>query len=172
MEIWKDVVGFEGVYEVSNMGQVRNISPSANHRYGSGNILKPIRNKSSGYLTVCLKRNGVSKWCYIHHLVCQAFHGPKPSPKAQCRHGDGDKNNNTEGNLCWGTRSENEQDKARHGTSNAGSRHGMSKLTEAQAQDIKSRLSKGEKQAHLARQFGVTKSCIWSIAAGKSWSHV
>ena len=129
MEDWKPVVGYEGLYEVSSLGRVRRLDtmvempPSRRHPDGwvrtvRGGVLRPgrfMRTSNTHYLSVALCREGRQRSFGVHILVCAAFHGPKPFPKAEVRHLDGDGTNNVTDNLCWGTRSENMQDIIRHG---------------------------------------------------------
>ena len=122
-EQWKPVVGYEGLYEVSDHGRVRSLDKevkSAVCRKGSrirrGKILQPVRTPK-GYLTAALYRNGKAsrKRQYVHRLVLEAFTGPCPEGM-ECRHIDGDSQNNNHSNLQWSTHKENCQDKIDHGT--------------------------------------------------------
>ncbi len=111
-EIWKDVIGFEGLYQVSNLGRVKSLDRKVNSRYGinriiSGKILKKLIN-TKGYLYVDLKRKCKGKKHLIHRLVAQAFI-PNPENKPQVNHIDGNKQNNCVSNLEWNTISENQQ---------------------------------------------------------------
>ena len=126
MEEWKPVVGYEGLYEVSSLGRVRRLDtvvempPSRRHPDGwartvRGGVLRPGGNARTPYLSVALCREGRQKTFGVHNLVCEAFHGPKPFPKAEVRHLDGEGANNVLDNLCWGTHSENVRDTIRHG---------------------------------------------------------
>ena len=96
-EIWKDIEGYEGLYKVSNLGKVLNLS--------NNKIIK-LHDNGCGYLNVSLK----GKTCYIHRLVAQAFI-PNPENKPTVNHIDKNKNNNTVDNLEWATYSEQEQHK-------------------------------------------------------------
>lgn len=110
---------------------------------------------------------------YVHQLVCETFHGPRPFPEAQVRHLNGMNTDNRAANLVWGTRAENEADKIRHGTRNQGERQGLSKLTEQQVREIRERYTAGGVfQRGLAAEFGVTQSCIWAIVTRKTWIHI
>lgn len=171
MEIWKPVLNWETFYEVSSLGRVRNIAPAANNRYGDGNVLQNNANIKNGYLSVHLKRAGQKAQKYVHILVCEAFHGPRP-PGMQCRHLNGDKADCTKDNVAWGTRSQNEKDKAAHGTSNRGSRHGLSKLTELQVRAIRVDLAAGMSQRAISLHYGVCQQTISDIATGKRWAHL
>jgi hypothetical protein len=123
-EIWRPVVGFEELYEVSDHGNVRSVDrwvasaptvrrPVPRIRHFPGRALKPHRN-SKGYLLVPLSRNGVSKSFRIHRLVLIAFVGDCPEGQEGC-HLDGNPANNHLSNLRWGTASDNTRDKIRHG---------------------------------------------------------
>lgn len=90
-EIWKDVVGYEGLYQVSNMGRVRSF------KRGKVRVLKPNTNKR-GYLHVVLSKNNSLKTLRIHRLVAQAFL-PNPNNLPQVNHKDEDKTNNIVTNL-------------------------------------------------------------------------
>ena len=110
-EIWKDVRGYEGEYQVSNMGRVM----SLNYRHtGKEKILKP-RNNGRGYLFVNLHANGKHKRYFVHRLVLSTFNPCPDSESLQVNHIDEDKTNNNVDNLEWCTRSYN----INHGTRNA-----------------------------------------------------
>lgn len=168
IEIWKDALGFEGLYEVSDLGRVKRIAPSRNGQKG-GNILHPRPAKTSGYLQVCLSHDGRNKWFYLHVLVCTTFQGPRPAPDLQCCHDDGVRSNCRNDNLRWDTRKANEADRIRHGTHNRGERHGLSKLTDLEAREIKEKLTRGRSQRSLAKEYGVSTTCIADIQHGRRW---
>lgn len=111
-EEWRPVVGFEGLYEVSDQGRVR----SAPRPKTRGGLLRPGGHRS-GHLHVVLSRAGRVCTRQVHRLVLEAFTGPCPEGQ-ECRHLNGDPADNRHVNLCWGTRSENVQDMIRHGTHN------------------------------------------------------
>ena len=117
-EEWRPVLGWEGLYEVSDQGRVRSVDRIVRNRPGvtltiRGQVLKP-RVSKGGYLVVWLYNDGARREQPTSRLVCAAWHGPCP-PDMECRHLDDDKTNNTPENLCWGTRSENTYDKIRNG---------------------------------------------------------
>ena len=104
IEIWKPVKEFEGLYEVSNLGQVR----SLNYKRTKGTkILKLVIDKD-GYLRVNLYKNGKQYNKKVHRLVTAAFI-PNPEGKTEVNHIDGNKTNNRVENLEWVTHSENIQ---------------------------------------------------------------
>lgn len=96
-EIWRDVPNYEGLYQVSNTGKVRNAR--------SGRVLKPHR-QGSGYLQTMLSKDGSRSHPLVHRIVASAFI-PNPEQKPQINHKNGDKSDNRSENLEWCTMSEN-----------------------------------------------------------------
>jgi hypothetical protein len=124
-ERWLPVPGFPG-YEVSNRGQIR--SNIASSRWGAAPRILRGGHNGDGYRTLTLRAaDGHRVSCYVHHLVAEAFIGPRPED-AVVRHFDGNSDNNAASNLSYGTPSENSADQVRHGTHNKASkthcRHG------------------------------------------------
>ena len=109
-EEWRDVVGYEGLYQVSSEGRVKSLERKVKHwcggeRIQKERILKPgVRSK--GYLFVFLCAGGKSRMFSVHRLVCQAFH-ENPDNKPQVNHINEDKTDNRAINLEWCTRREN-----------------------------------------------------------------
>lgn len=122
-EEWRPVFGYEGLYEVSDLGRVRSLprevdnsglGPGRKYTY-PGKTLKPSRMKI-GYQSVTLSYKGQKKPSYVHRLVCEAFQGPPRDGKTQVCHYDGDRHNNSNSNLRWDSPKGNMQDAKRHGT--------------------------------------------------------
>lgn len=120
LEIWKPIRGYEGLYEISNLGRVKSLSRVTPHngRTYPTKILKPHVN-TKHYLDVDLCRNGVQKRHRIHRLVAEAFI-PNPNNKPQVNHIDCDKNNNCVDNLEWCDNSENQIHAFKHGLNHRG----------------------------------------------------
>lgn len=117
-EIWKPVKGYEGVYSVSNWGNVRSedrISKQGKTpRFWKWRTLKPSY-IGAGYAYYDLCFEGTRKGRHGHILVAEAFIGPRPEGMEVC-HNDGNPSNNHVDNLRYGTRSENARDAVKHGT--------------------------------------------------------
>jgi hypothetical protein len=113
-EIWKDVSGYEGLYQVSNLGRVKSVPRCDKVTYTSGTVWYRNRkgriihqnNHLNGYKLVNLCKDGTSKTYFVHRLVANAFL-PNPSSLPQVNHKDGDKDNNSIENLEWCTCKEN-----------------------------------------------------------------
>ena len=113
MEIWKDIKGYEGIYQVSNMGRVKSLDRLDNKgRKTHGHILK-VKHDGGGYCQVALSKNGKQIYPKVHRLVALHFI-PNVDNKPQINHKDEDKENNAADNLEWVTSKEN----ANYGTRN------------------------------------------------------
>ena len=121
-EVWKNVVGYEGLYQVSNLGNVR----SVDRNIFNGKTLAKKRGKTmksyvvrNGYVSTRLSKNGEVKNCLVHRLVAMAFI-PNPNNLPQVNHKDENKQNNHVDNLEWCDRLYNNNygtAKARHSAS-------------------------------------------------------
>lgn len=96
IEIWKDIKGYEGLYQVSNLGRVKSLG---NNKRRKEKILKQVED-GGGYLFVLLCKNGKGKMFKVHRLVAQAF-TPNPNNYPQVNHKDENKQNNCVWNLEW-----------------------------------------------------------------------
>jgi len=107
MEVWKEIPGFEGMYAVSNLGNVKSLykcPPNATNRCWPEAPLK--KHVWLGYEVVWLRRPGVSKKCRVHRLVAAAFLEPDPE-RPYVNHKDKNRLNNAVSNLEWNTHAEN-----------------------------------------------------------------
>ena len=154
-EVWKAIPGYEGRYEVSDQGRVRN----------GIKILTPC-NVSTGYKAVSLGKNN-SK--LIHRLVAAAFIGQAPLGKNLVLHGNGNRSDNRLSNLRYGNHKDNSTDAKLHGTQAKGERQHAAKLTVEQVLYIRAIDKTG---AELAKKFGVTAACVSAIIKRKNWRHV
>lgn len=97
-ETWKDIKGYEGIYQVSNLGKVRSFSRKYANYGNEAKILKGLNNK--GYLRVSLSKNGKCKMFSIHRLVAETFI-PNPNNYSCVNHKDENPLNNNVKNLEW-----------------------------------------------------------------------
>ena len=167
LEVWRDVVGYEGLYKVSTKGRVK--------RLQSNHVLKPRVVSKWGYLSVSLSKKGKVKQFLVHRLVLETFVGPCPEGH-QCRHfPDNDPTNNDVRNLQWGTPKENHKDKVAHGTNYVprGEDNYNAKLTEGKVRKIRRMYATGKYiQRKLGEMFGVKELSIYSIVNHKAWKHI
>lgn len=159
-EEWRAVVGYEGVYEVSDLGRVRSRA--------SGHVLSPTRDKD-GYPVINLYGPEARRTWAVHRLVASAFHGDRRNPvHREVAHLDGDRTNARADNLKWCSKVENHSHMRAHGTAPVGSRNGRAKLTLAQVREIKA--AKGTRiNGELGRKYGVHKDTIGLIRRGRIW---
>ena len=98
MEIWKDIEGYEGLYQVSNMGRIKSLG---NDKTRKEKILS-LKPKKKGYIMVTLYKNSKREYKYVHRLVAENFL-PNPNDLPEVNHKDENKENNTVYNLEWCT---------------------------------------------------------------------
>lgn len=103
-EIWKDIEGYEGLYQVSNYGNVKSMERTI-YKRKCKTIMKTPSLSGKGYLKTSLCKNGKIKYAFIHRLVAQAFI-PNPENKPTVDHIDRNKLNNNVNNLRWATYTE------------------------------------------------------------------
>lgn len=175
VEKWRNVAGWEDLYEVSDLGRVRSVERIVltprferlvEHKR-KARILAPSK-ASNGYRHLILSRDGEKVTKSVHDLVCTAFHGPRPDGHTVA-HNDGSRCNNAAANLRWASQADNLADRAGHGTAVIGETHGRSKLTKCDVAAIRASPSS---QRQLARQFGVSKATIGKIQARLLWRHI
>ncbi len=173
IEQWKDVVGYEGRYQVSNHGAIRSLPRPWRKQL----LVLKLGKDSDGYRQVVFHKDRRKTTRKVHQLVLVAFGTIQRPPNSVTRHLDGDKDNNRIDNLRWGTITENARDAVRHKTSpgfkSHGSNNGQSKLTESDVCRIKQLLKSGaHKQQEIALMFKVCKQTITFIKQRKTWKGV
>jgi len=162
-ERWLPIAGYEGLYEVSDLGRVYSVP-----RHGvAGGILKPVL--MSKYL--CVNLPG-ARPVGVHILVARAFIGPRPNGMLVC-HGPAGRFDNSLANLSYGTPAKNcGPDMYRDGTMLVGTDRPGAKLTDEIVRECRARVAAGESKAGLAREFGVSKPAIARAVTGETWRHV
>ncbi len=189
-EAWRPVLGYEDWYSVSNLGRVRREAASSSTVGGNntwpGKVLKPLKT-SSGYLRVGLRKGTPLQMKKIHHLVLEAFNGPRPHGH-EANHKNGCKTDNRLENLEWSTRLDNVAHAIRTGLFPTGNRHGTrtrprdghpfsqgesnlnAVLTLPSIAAIRRLARSGTTQKELASVYGVGKSAIQKVLSGKTWA--
>lgn len=175
MEVWKDVKGFEGVYQVSNRGRLKSLPRQFTRSNGfimtiKKRILKTYIN-TNGYECGAFQNGKRTKPVRVHRLVA-LHHIPNPHNKYAVNHIDGHKTNNNASNLEWVTKSENEKHAHSIGLKDGkGEKHSQSKLTNKDV--IYIRTQKGKQTSRcLANKYNVGYSAIISIWNRRTWKHV
>lgn len=168
---YKEINGYPG-YRVSRDGEVQSRWRRRGYRGRMTDEwlpLRPIRRRH-GHLVVNLHRDGKKTPRYIHHLVLEAFLGPRPEGLVCC-HWDGDPANNRIQNLRWDSPKANSEDALRHGTRAIGSRC-RAKLVEREVLEIRRKFAEGVPSSLLAEEYGVTGMQIRNIVHRRSWRHL
>lgn len=156
------VKGFEGLYEVDNLGNVYSLLQTKTRRK---RVLKPYVTKD-GYLKVNLyDLAGKYKKFFVHRLVADAFL-PNPNNLPEVNHKNLNKLDNSTDNLEWVSRKDNLIHSYKHGRKRCGENHGCHKLTWDDVHEIR---KKELSQKELAKKFGVAQCTISAIQLFKLW---
>jgi hypothetical protein len=162
-EIWKDVKGYEGLYKISNFGNVWSVKRK---------MFRVPSVIGRGYLQVHIFISGKRKCFMVHRLVATHFID-NPENKPQINHIDGDKKNNHYKNLEWCTESENVKHAYSSGLAdNKGEKHPGCKLTEDQVKEIRFKREHGARVIDLMEEYGMSMSAIYQITKRTQWTHV
>ena len=168
-EIWRDVEGYEGLYQISNFGRVNSL------RWAGGRIMCPKTSKF-GYPCLTLFKDSRKHFTAVHILVARAF-VPNPENKPIVHHKDNDPANCRADNLEWVTYSENE-----YRAFQAGRKFGLdgednpgAKLSNDDVRLIRELYIEGDREfggRALAKRFGVSPSAISGIIRGKTFKNI
>jgi hypothetical protein len=173
VEIFKDVVGYEGLYQISNKGSIKALLRTSYQkgRWGLALVTFPERNMrifrtGAGYNYIALCKDGVSTKHLVHRLVLAAFNGKSD---LQCNHKDGNKDNNNIENLEYVTSLQN----LRHCIDVLNKKRGegmaQAKLKE---KDIKKIRTDKRILKEIAADYGVSLQAIFHVKSGKNWAYV
>lgn len=176
-EEWRPIAGFEGRYEVSNLGRVRSFL-----QIGRGNepwrivamphFLSTAPN-SCGYPVVTLcGGHTISQPLCVHSLVMGAFGSAPPFLGACVRHLNDVKADNWIENLAWGTPKQNGEDKAKNGRAAKGEGNNKAKLTADDVMEIRRLAGIGIFHRKIALQFGISRPAISYIVRRDTWRHI
>ena len=163
-EIWRDIAGYKGWYQVSNMGRVRSVDRTVyfnsksgkGSRFYKGQILK--LKYHNGYQMVNLLQNNKLEVVYVHRLVLETF-VPPVEGKTWCNHKNGIKSDNRVENLEWCTKEYNFE----HAINTLG--RDIRKLTYEQAEKIREDVLAGKYKSlrAIAREYGLSRDCIYDL---------
>ena len=160
-EIWKDINGFEGVYQISNHGRLKSFKKDKN-----GKILKNT-NKKGGYFSVVLEYKNNTKHTRIHRLVAESFI-PNPNNYPCVNHIDGNKQNNNVENLEWCTYKQNFEHSKRIGLWEYNKPYKCKKIKQYNLEN--EFLNEYENANHAFRETGVCARNILLVACKTSYN--
>jgi hypothetical protein len=165
-EAWKAISGYEGVYQVSDLGNVRRWKSGVRTGIVGWKNLRPTM--SHGYRYFVLSMNGAISRIKASRLVLMEFVGI-PADGLEACHNNGNRSDDRLTNLRWDSRKANHEDKRKHGTAPIGVKHPMAKLNEEQVLNI---IRATGRQKDIGAQFGVSQSTVHAIKSGRLWSHL
>jgi hypothetical protein len=172
-EIWKDIKGYEGKYQVSSIGRVKSLQRISTFNNSKG-LKKEIIIKTwneEGYIRVKLSNNSVEKTYRVHRLVANEFL-QNPFNKSQVNHKNGIKTDNSVENLEWCTNKENMKHAIETGLKDQkGIKHHKCKLTEEQVLEIR-KIGFSETRMSLSKKYGISRTNVLGIIRGKFWKHL
>lgn len=169
-EIWLPIPGYVG-YEASSLGNIRCFR-SANGRGGLLDTPRPVKPtliKDKPYYQVTLGKGNQAR---LHLVILETFQGPKPSPKHEGCHNDGNPANNANSNLRWGTKKDNMADQVKHGTRIVGSKSPNTTLTEVDVLNIRQALANGVSGLEIARIYQISTTTVSRIKNREAWRHI
>lgn len=178
-EIWKQIVGADETFQVSNIGNVkRNDSYYIQPLYDNMRVLlrgsiKRLFVDRQGYSTTALRINNKQKTYFVHRLVAEAFI-PNPDNKPFINHIDGNPSNNNVENLEWCTQKENIRHAVKIGRWNAakGEYAAKAKLTTKDVLQIRTLRGMGLTLCAIAKKYNITNENVSAIANRKTWRHI
>ncbi len=166
-EIWKPVVGWEGWYDVSNIGRVMRVRSAPGTR--KGKIIKYRTSGTGHYAMVNLCREGKKRTYKVHTLVMATFVGPYPQGMEINHINTVKTDNRWPENLEYLTPSQNQLHSSRMGIMRRGERHAYAKLTEQQVREIRS--APGIHRV-IGERFGIARETVSEIKRLERWKHV
>jgi hypothetical protein len=167
VEVWKDIKGFEGLYMVSNIGNVKRLKSKwvLNERL-IGRLLD-----RDGYFRRTLCKNSLSKQITEHRLVATTFI-ENPENKLTINHINGIKTDNRVENLEWNTQLENKQHAVSSGLTNLkGTNHPRCKLSDKDVLEIRE-IGFSQTRTALSKKYGVSRITILRIIKRSNWNHI
>lgn len=166
---WKDIPGFEGFYQVSNIGKIKSLARVVMRKNGSKctvkeRILKTrLNNRGYEIVTLCIDCNFTHHT--VHKLVALAFYGERPTGH-EIAHFDGVRNNNKVENIRYATKKDNAGDRDRHGNTKRGEENNNAKLTHEIVLAIRNEVGS---QASIASKYGISQTNVSQIKRCVTW---
>ena len=157
---WKSVVGYEGLYAVSDTGKVKSVKR---------NMIRKTKITHDGRESIALSKNNKTKYHFIHRLMLGAFTG---TTGEQANHLDGNPLNNNLENLEWSNQKDNMRHAVINGLRPRGETHPMAKFTEEQVIEIRTLFDIGVGAGLLIFRFGLSKSQFYKIISKQAWGHI
>jgi hypothetical protein len=175
IEIWKDIKGYEGLYQVSNLSRIKSLSRKQKNRYTYFFTKEMIVNPHlsyQGYLMFDLRRDNKRKCVYLHRIVALHFI-PVVENKPTINHKNGIKTDNRIQNLEWCTQKENVHHACKNNLMNPvkGSNHYRTSLKEEDVIKIREE-SKDHSQKYLSIKYKVSRDTIKFILSRRTWKHI
>lgn len=176
IENWRAVVGYEGLYEVSDLGRVRSldrvIEKPALGFWNIRGITLAQHKTADGYLRVKVSRDGKARTVGVHQLVAAAFICPIPFEAAEVNHKDLNKRNNTPGNLEWVSHQKNMDHANANGRGKPilgvkkAPKHSLGLVLEARRLSAEMSLTPAE----ISEKLNIRITSVWNILNNKSWA--
>lgn len=177
-EFWKDIKGYEGLYQVSNQGGVRSVDRQSNYYKYNKNLKRILKGKKlsqiiskEGYLKVYLSKDGKKTTFLVHRLVASHFLETSRRQN-EVNHIDSNKVNNNVDNLERCSRLENMDHAFETNLAGFGENCNLSKLTKTEVLEIVRLKKEGMKSVEISKIFNVHKDTVNRIVSGRSWSRV
>lgn len=179
-EKWVPAVGFEGYYEVSDLGRVRSLDRLTKNSRGNGfrkwkgRLLQLNLKNKKKYVNCKLSVEGKTHTRQLHWLVLASFRFKPTAEKCHINHIDGNKRNNKLDNLEWVTPKENVDHAVKTGLHKAakGSKNGLSKLNEETVLKIKKDMLNGLLNVQISKKYNVSLKMISDIKTKRTWKQV
>jgi hypothetical protein len=179
MEVWKDIEGYEGLYQVSNIGRVKSLKRYVQNHSGASYLVperikkaseKKERDKKQGYMSISLYKNNKGKSFYVHRLVAEAF-VENPDNKETVNHINGDKHDNRAYNLEWCSYAENNAHAVKTGLNDSSHRRNRKgSMSVAQYDENMNLIAVYPSMREAERQTGIDCRSI-SLGIRKSWKY-
>ena len=176
LEIWKNIKGYEGLYQISNMTRIKSLRRTS--LWGIQKITLPERilktgTNEHGYLVAYLNTDGRKKNFLVHRLLADAFL-PKVIDKNFLNHKNGNKLDNRLENLEWCTISENAIHAYKTGLKLPirGERHKLAKLSDKKVLEMRKLRELGATQVELSKMYNVSRRAVRNVLSYLSWKHI